>query len=222
MKFFLDSAHLPDIKAAANKGWVDGVTTNPSLLSKEMLREGNAFTKPEELLLKICSAVSGPVSLEVLALDAPAMIKEGEKLAALANNVVVKVPLTEEGLIATRALSALKIKTNVTLVFSPVQALVAAKAGATYVSPFVGRLDDIGCNGMDVVQQILDIYSYYDFSTQVLVASVRHPDHVLQAALMGADVVTAGLSVIKKLAQHPMTDKGLDQFMSDAKKGGLK
>ncbi|HQK88142.1 MAG TPA: fructose-6-phosphate aldolase, partial [Acidobacteriota bacterium] len=181
MKFFLDTANLEEIRQAASMGLIDGVTTNPSLIAKE---KGDF----RDLLRQICAAVPGPISAEVVALDAAGMLKEGRELAKIADNITVKVPVTLEGLKAVRAFSSEGIKTNVTLIFSPLQALMAAKAGATFVSPFVGRLDDVGASGMDVVNQIVEIYENYGFTTEVLVASIRHPMHVVEAALMGADV----------------------------------
>ncbi len=211
MKFFIDTANLDEIKAANEMGLIDGVTTNPSLIAKEK-------REPKALLKEICKMVKGPVSAEVVALDATGMVKEAKELAKIAKNIVVKVPLTTEGLVATQKLKKLKIKVNVTLCFSPVQALLAAKAGATYISPFVGRLDDIASSGMELIEQIVDIYDNYMFETEVLVASVRSPMHVLEAALIGADVCTIPFKVIGQLAKHPLTDKGLDQFLADWKK----
>jgi len=211
MKFFIDTANLDEIKAANEMGLIDGVTTNPSLIAKEK-------REPRALLKDICKVVKGPVSAEVVALDAMGMVKEARQLAKIAKNIVVKVPLTTEGLVATQKLRKLKIKTNVTLCFSPVQALLAAKAGATYISPFVGRIDDIASDGMELIEQIVDIYDNYMFDTEVLVASVRSPMHVLEAALIGADVCTIPFKVIGQLAKHPLTDKGLEQFLADWKK----
>lgn len=211
MKFFIDTANIKEIKAANEMGLIDGVTTNPSLIAKEK-------KEPRALLKEICKVVKGPVSAEVVALDAKGMVKEAKELAKLAKNIVVKVPLTTEGLVATQKLKRLKIKTNVTLCFSPVQALLAAKAGATYISPFVGRIDDIASDGMELIEQIVDIYDNYMFETEVLVASVRSPMHVLEAALIGADVCTIPFKVIGQLAKHPLTDKGLEQFLADWKK----
>ncbi len=211
MKFFIDTANLDEIKAANDMGLIDGVTTNPSLIAK-------ANREPKALLKEICKVVKGPVSAEVVALDSKGMVKEGKALAGIAKNIVVKVPLTTEGLVATKQFQKLKIKTNVTLCFSPVQALLAAKAGATYISPFVGRLDDISNDGMGVIEQIVDIYDNYMYDTEVLVASVRSPMHVLEAALIGADVCTLPFKVIGQLAKHPLTDKGLEMFLADWKK----
>lgn len=210
MKFFIDSADIEEIRKAKQKGWVDGVTTNPSLIAKT--------GKPlKEVIAQICREVNGPVSAEVLSTKAEEMIAEGKLLSEIApENVVVKIPLTEEGLIAVRALAREGIKTNVTLCFSPLQALLAAKAGATMISPFVGRLDDVGQDGMNLVAQILQIYEVYHFQTEVLVASVRSPQHVLQAALMGAHIATIPYKVMDQLVKHPLTDRGLDQFLMDA------
>lgn len=215
MKFFIDSADIEEIRAANLRGWVDGVTTNPSLVAKT----GKPFF---EVIKEICKETSGTVSAEVIALQAEQMVREGKELAKLANNVVVKIPLTEEGLIAVRKLSAEGIKTNVTLCFNPVQALLVAKAGATMVSPFVGRLDDIGQNGMEVVRQIVTIYQNYDFATEVLVASVRSPMHIIDAAQMGADIATIPFKVMQSMTQHPLTDKGIKLFMDDWNKAQKK
>lgn len=208
MKFFIDSADLNEIRAANLRGWVDGVTTNPSLVAKT----GRNF---HEVIKEICKEVPGPVSAEVIALDSEGMYTEGRELAKLASNVVVKIPMTEEGLVAVRRLTADGIRTNVTLVFSPVQALLVAKAGATMVSPFVGRLDDIGHDGMDLIEQIVTIYRNYDFKTEVLVASIRHPIHLSQSAMMGADIATIPFKVMQQLCHHPLTDKGIKLFMDD-------
>jgi transaldolase len=211
MKFFIDTANVEEIKSAHLKGWVDGVTTNPSLIAKE--------SRPlKSIITEICEITNGPVSAEVIATDAQGMIKEGLELSKIAKNVVIKVPLTEDGLVAVKEFSNQGIQTNVTLVFSPLQALLAAKAGATMVSPFVGRLDDISVSGMDTVAQIKTIFDNYGFMTEVLVASVRHPMHLLEAALIGADIATIPYSVMKQLTKHPLTDKGLDQFLKDAAK----
>jgi transaldolase len=211
MKFFIDTANINEIKEAAALGILDGVTTNPSLVSKE----GKDFRK---LLDEILSLVDGPVSAEVISTDYDGILKEARDYASIHHNIVVKVPLIKEGLKAVRTLSAEGIKTNVTLCFSPSQALLAAKAGATYISPFVGRLDDVSTNGMDLISQIVQIYRNYDYKTQVLVASIRHPLHVVEAALMGADVCTMPFNVIDKLFNHPLTDIGLEKFLSDWKK----
>ena len=211
MKFFIDTDNLEEIKDAAAMGVLDGVTTNPSLAAKE--------TAPyDELLKEICQVVSGPVSAEVLATDYKGMLAEAEQLAKIADNIVVKIPTILEGLKAIKSLNQQGIMTNATLVFSPAQALLVAKAGATYVSPFVGRLDDIASSGMELVEEITAIYSNYGYDTEVLVASVRHPMHVIQAGLIGADVVTMPYNVIAKLIKHPLTDIGLEKFLSDYKK----
>jgi transaldolase len=211
MKFFIDSADVAEIKEAASMGLLDGVTTNPSLVAKA----GRPF---KDVLLEICDIVRGPVSAEVVSLTHDEMVKEAREYAALRENIVVKVPLIPEGLKATKTLSGEGIKTNVTLCFSATQALLAAKAGATYISPFVGRLDDVSDDGMNVVADIVEIYRNYEMETEVLVASVRHPMHVLEAAKLGADVATCPLKVLLQLAKHPLTDKGLEQFLEDWKK----
>lgn len=211
MQFFIDTADITEIKKAHAMGVLDGVTTNPSLVAKT----GRAFL---DVLKEICEVVDGPISAEVTATDTDGILKEGRELAKLHENIVVKVPLLVDGLKAVKVFTAEGIKTNVTLCFSPTQALLAAKVGATYISPFVGRLDDISFEGMELVQQILEIYENYDFDTQVLVASVRNPVHVLTAARMGAHVVTCPLSVIEQLAKHPLTDLGLKKFLEDWQK----
>ena len=211
MKFFIDTADIEEIKKAHAMGMVDGVTTNPSLVAKT----GRPFAA---VLKDILAVVDGPVNAEVVSLDAAGMVKEGKGYAQLHDNIVVKVPMTTEGLVAVKQLTAEGIHTNVTLIFSPNQALLAAKAGATYVSPFVGRLDDISEDGMAMVGQILEIYDNYDIETQTLVASVRNPIHVLQAARMGADVATLPFQVMMQLAHHPLTDLGLKKFLSDWEK----
>jgi len=208
MKFFIDTADINEIKAAMEMGMVDGVTTNPTLISKT----GRPFL---EVAKEIVETVPGPVSLEVVSLDTQGMVDEARRLSKLGDNVVIKIPMTTEGLKAVKILSEEGIKTNVTLVFSPLQALLAAKAGATYVSPFVGRLDDIGHDGMELISQIVQIYDNYGFDTEIIVASVRHPQHVLQAALIGADIATIPFKVIKQLAKHPLTDVGLQRFLED-------
>jgi transaldolase len=213
MKFFIDTANVAEIKEAHRMGMVDGVTTNPTLIA----REGRDF---KTIVNEICAIVDGPVSAEVIALDEAGMVAEARDLAQLHPNIVVKIPMTIDGLKAVRTLSAEDIKTNVTLVFSPLQALMAAKAGATFVSPFVGRLDDLSQEGMLLVEQIVDIYSNYAFDTEIIVASVRNPLHVLEAALMGADIATIPFNVLKKLAAHPMTDKGIEAFLHDWKQAG--
>jgi transaldolase len=211
MKFFIDSANIKEILEALSLGMCDGVTTNPSLVA----REKRPF---EDVVKEILKAVPGPVSLEVVSLDEAGMVDEAKKLVDLGSNVVIKVPMTTEGLKATKILAADGIDVNQTLIFSPVQALMAAKAGAAYVSPFVGRLDDIAQNGMDLVEQILGIFDNYGFSTEVIVASVRHPIHVLRAAMLGADIATIPFSVIAQLAKHPLTDAGIEKFLADWKK----
>ncbi|NLG60904.1 MAG: fructose-6-phosphate aldolase [Candidatus Cloacimonetes bacterium] len=214
MKFFLDSADLVEIRRAMDAGLIDGITTNPSLLSKAA---GNGAS-PRDILKEICALVPGPISAEVVAVDKDQMYAEGRELAKLADNIVIKVPLTEDGLIACRRFRAEGIRVNVTLCFSPAQALLAAKAGASYISPFVGRLDDIGENGMDLIAQVVQIYDNYDFDTEVLVASVRHPMHVVEAALLGAHVATVPAKVLHQLIGHPLTDKGLKAFLADWEK----
>jgi len=211
MKFFIDTANLDEIKEAASLGILDGVTTNPSLVSKE----GKDFRKLLDEILKI---VDGPVSAEVISTDYEGILKEGRDLAKIHKNIVVKIPLIKEGLKACKTLTSEGIKVNVTLCFSPTQAILAAKAGATYISPFVGRLDDISTSGMELISQIVQIYMNYDYSTQVLVASVRHPLHVVEAALIGADVCTMPFDVINKMFNHPLTDIGLEKFIGDWKK----
>ena len=208
MKFFLDTANVKEIQEAASLGLLDGVTTNPSLVAKE----GRSF---KEVLVEICNIVDGPVSAEVVSLEADAMVKEGKGLAKIHKNIVVKVPLIAEGLKATKRMAAEGIKVNVTLCFSPTQALLAAKAGAWCVSPFIGRLDDISSNGMELIRQILTIYRNYDFKTQVLVASVRHPQHVVEAALAGGHICTMPFSIFQQMVKHPLTDNGLKKFLAD-------
>ncbi|SMO68991.1 transaldolase [Balnearium lithotrophicum] len=208
MKFFIDTADVNEIKSAMEMGLIDGVTTNPTLISKT----GRPFLEVAKEILEI---VPGPVSLEVVSLDTQGMVDEARQLAKLGDNVVIKIPMTTEGLKAVKILSSEGIKTNVTLVFSPLQALLAAKAGATYVSPFVGRLDDIGHDGMELISQVVQIYENYGFETEIIVASVRHPQHVLQAALIGADIATIPYKVIKQLAKHPLTDIGIERFLED-------
>lgn len=215
MKFFIDSADVNEIKMANERGWVDGVTTNPSLVAKS----GRPFF---DVIKEICTLTTGPVSAEVIALDSAGMIREGKELASIAKNVVVKVPMCEEGMVAVKKFTELGIKTNVTLVFSPIQALLAAKAGATMVSPFVGRLDDIGQDGMAMVNEIVDMYQNYDFTTEVLVASVRSPMHIQHAALMGAHIATIPYKVMQQMTGHPLTTKGIDMFMADWNKAQKK
>jgi len=214
MKFYIDTANVDEIREAASLGLLDGVTTNPSLMSKEADR-GKTF---HEILEEICELVDGPISAEVVSLDFNGMMKEARELAAIHKNIVVKVPITNDGLKTVKALKEEGIRTNVTLVFSPSQALLAAKAGAFLLSPFVGRLDDISQIGMESVAQIIQIYRNYDFDTQVLVASVRNPIHVLEAATMGADVVTMPFKVISQLVKHPLTDIGIEKFLKDWEK----
>ncbi|HEX3869235.1 MAG TPA: fructose-6-phosphate aldolase [Pirellulales bacterium] len=208
MKIFLDTADVDQIREAQSWGVIDGVTTNPSHVSK-------TGRKPRDLYPEICKLVQGPVSLETVSTSTEEIIAEGRELAAIAKNVVVKVPLTRPGLAAVKALSAQDIKTNVTVTFSPLQALLAAKCGATYISPFVGRLDAVGHDGMEVVRQIREIYDNYGYKTQLLAAAMRHPMHVLEAARAGADVSTMGMDVLKQLYDHPLTDAAIDIFMKD-------
>jgi transaldolase len=208
MKFFIDTANVAEIRKGLQLGLVDGVTTNPTLLAKEK-------KDPQETIREILALVDGPVSLEVISTDAAGMCEEARKLASLGPNAVVKIPMIEEGVKAVRTLSQEGIKTNVTLIFQPVQALIAAKAGATYVSPFIGRLDDISARGMDIVQDIATIFSNYLFETEIIVASIRNPVHVLEAALIGADVATIPFNVLSQLIGHPLTDIGLKKFLKD-------
>ena len=215
MKFFIDTANINEIKEAHSMGMVYGVTTNPSLIAKE----GGDF---KEIIQEICAVVDGPISAEVISLDAEGMLKEARDLAGIHANIVVKVPMTVDGLKATRQLTQEEIKTNVTLVFSPLQALMAAKAGATFVSPFVGRLDDLSQEGLLLVEQIVEIYSNYAFDTEIIVASVRNPLHVLDSALIGADIATIPFDVLAKLAAHPLTDKGIKAFLDDWEKSQTK
>lgn len=211
MKFFIDTANIEEIKKGLELGMVDGVTTNPSLVSKEQ----RPFS---DILADICALVDGPISAEVVSLDAEGMVVEARELAKIHDNIVVKVPMIEEGLKAVKRLTAENIKTNVTLVFSSTQALLAAKAGATYVSPFVGRLDDISQDGMELISDIMTILRNYGFSTEVIVASVRSPMHVVQSALIGADIATIPYKVIAQMARHPLTDIGMEQFLADWEK----
>jgi len=208
MKFFLDTASVKEIQEAASLGLLDGVTTNPSLVAKE----GRVF---REVLVEICNIVDGPISAEVVSIEADAMVKEGRELAKIHKNIVVKVPLIAEGLKATKRLTAEGIRVNVTLCFSPTQALLAAKAGAWCVSPFIGRLDDISSNGMELIRQIITIYKNYDFKTYVLVASVRHPQHVVEAALAGGHISTMPFTIFQQMVKHPLTDLGLKKFLAD-------
>jgi transaldolase len=213
MKFFIDTANVQEIQQANDLGMVDGVTTNPTLVS----REGREF---KGLIKEICQIVDGPVNAEVVSVDAEGMVKEARELVQLADNIVIKIPMIEEGLKAVKILAAEEIKTNVTLCFSSIQALMAAKAGAAYISPFVGRLDDISHRGMELVEEIITIYDNYGFETEVIVASIRNPVHVLDAALMGADIATIPFKVIQQLVKHPLTDIGLENFLADWKKLG--
>lgn len=211
MQFYIDTADIEEIRQANRRGWVDGVTTNPTLVAK-------TGKSNKDVIRDICKEVKGLVSAEVVSMETESMLSEGRELAKIADNVVVKIPMCEDGLVAVRKLTAEGIKTNVTLVFSPLQALLVAKAGATLVSPFVGRLDDISFDGMELITQIRQIYDNYDFQTKILVASVRHPIHVLQSAMCAADIMTAPLKVMQQLTQHPLTDKGIAQFLKDAQK----
>jgi transaldolase len=211
MKFFIDTADVAEIREANDLGLVDGVTTNPSLIAKS----GRKF---KEVIKEITAIVDGPISAEVISLDARGMVKEAKELVKIHKNIVVKVPMTPEGLKATKELTGLNIRTNVTLVFSAMQALLAAKAGATYVSPFVGRLDDISQEGMELIEQIRTIFDNYGYATEIIVASVRNPVHVLQSAMIGADVATIPFSVMIQLAKHPLTDAGIKKFLEDWEK----
>ena len=211
MKFFVDSANIDEIKEAASLGIVDGVTTNPTLLAKE---KGN----PEEIFKKICETIDGPVNAEVVSLDWEGIVEEGRELAKIHENIVIKIPMTKDGLKAVKVFAQEGIKTNVTLIFSPIQALMAARAGATYVCPFVGRLDDIGQNGMDVIAEIKQIFDNYMIETEIIVASIRHPMHVVESALIGADIATVPFAVIEKMIKHPLTDIGIERFLADWEK----
>jgi len=211
MKFFIDTANVDEIRKAWKVGVIDGVTTNPSLISKEN-------RNPVDLLKEICSIVDGPVSAEAVSLKSDEMVNEAEELAKIHENIVVKIPMTEDGLMAVKRLSSAGIRTNVTLIFSPAQALLAAKAGATYVSPFVGRLDDISHTGMEIVKDIQNIYESYLFDTEIIVASIRNPLHVIDAAKIGADIATIPYSIITQLIKHPLTDIGIDRFLKDWEK----
>jgi len=215
VKFFIDTANLDEIKDAYDLGVLDGVTTNPSLIAKEGIAGRDAF---KNHILKICEIVQGPVSAEGVCCDLEGVLREARELSAIDPNVVVKIPMTTVGLRAVKTLSGEGVQTNVTLIFSPLQALLAAKAGATYISPFVGRLDDISQDGMSLVREILDIFSNYLFETEVIVASVRNPLHVLTAARLGADIATIPYKVIEQLARHPLTDLGIEKFLQDWKK----
>lgn len=211
MKFFIDTADVAEIRAAHDLGLVDGVTTNPTLIAKS----GRKF---KDVIKEITAIVDGPISAEVIALDAKGMIKEAKELVKIHKNIVIKVPMTAEGLKATKELTALKIKTNVTLIFTPMQALLAAKAGATYVSPFVGRLDDISQDGMGIIEEIRTIFDNYGYTSEIIVASIRNPIHVLNSALIGADICTIPYSVMLQLAKHPLTDAGIAKFLEDWEK----
>lgn len=215
MKFFIDTADIQEIKNANLRGWVDGVTTNPTLIAKT----GRPFF---EVIKEICQEVQGPVSAEVISLESEGMYKEGRELAKMADNIVVKIPMTENGLIAVRKLTAEGIKTNVTLVFSAIQALLIAKAGASMVSPFIGRLDDVGQDGMQLIADIVQIYENYGFTTEVLAASIRHPVHLLEAGKLGAHIATIPYKVMQQLCLHPLTDRGIQQFLSDWNKAQVK
>jgi transaldolase len=215
MKIFLDTADVGEITRAANAGLIDGVTTNPTLLARAA-----GDRDPHEIFLRIAEIVDGPVSAEVVALDAPTMIEEGTRLAGIHDNIVVKVPLTEDGLRACRALRSREIRVNVTLCFSPSQALLAAKAGATFVSPFVGRIDDISGEGMELISQIRTVYDNYGIETEILAASIRHPHHVVESMMIGADCATIPPKVLWQLAKHPLTDIGLENFLADWKSLG--
>ncbi|RII29472.1 MAG: fructose-6-phosphate aldolase [Geobacter sp.] len=208
MKFFIDTADVNEIRAAHDLGLVDGVTTNPSLIAKS----GRKF---KDVIKEIVSIVDGPISAEVVSLDCPGMLKEAKELVKIHKNIVIKVPMTPEGLKATKALSEKGVKVNVTLIFTPMQALLAAKAGAAYVSPFVGRLDDISQDGMGIIEEIRTIFDNYGYTSEIIVASVRNPIHVLNSALIGADIATIPYSVIMQLAKHPLTDAGIKKFLED-------
>lgn len=208
MKIFLDTANVKEIKEIAELGLVDGVTTNPTLVAKE----GRGF---KETIVEICKVVKGPVSAEVVSLDSDGMIKEAKKVSSWAENIVIKIPMTEEGMKAVRKLSKEGIKTNITLVFSANQAIIAAKAGGSYVSPFLGRLDDVGTNGMDLLYDIMEIYELYGFTTEVIAASIRHPLHIVEAAKTGVHIITLPPSVIKQMFKHPLTDIGIKRFLDD-------
>ncbi len=211
MKFFIDTANIDEIKKGVAMGMVDGVTTNPSLIARE--------NKPfEEILAEICQVVDGPVSAEVISLNAEGMVKEARILAAMSDKIVIKIPMIMEGMKAVKELTSLGINTNVTLVFSAAQALLAAKAGATYVSPFVGRLDDLGQHGMELISEIMTIYRNYEYQSEVIVASIRNPLHVMDAAMIGADIATIPLKIIEQLANHPLTTLGVEQFLADWEK----
>ena len=215
MKFFIDTANIDEIREIASTGLLDGVTTNPSLMSKEVQRTGN---KPNDIIKKICKVVKGPVSAEVISVKTEGMIDEARILSKLADNICVKIPMTNDGMKAVKVLSSENIKTNVTLVFTPVQAVMAAKAGASFVSPFIGRLDDIIIRGMDIIEDIMLIYSNYGFQSEIIVASIRHPLHVLESMRAGADIATIPYSILLKLMKHPLTDNGIERFLKDYEK----
>lgn len=215
MKFFIDTANLDEIKEASELGFLDGVTTNPTLLSREVERTG---MKPDDVLKKICDMVDGPISAEVVSMDGDGMTKEAQELSKIAKNICIKVPMTREGVKATRRIVDKGIMVNMTLIFSLNQALLAAKAGATFMSPFIGRLDDIGHTGMDLIEDIMTVVDNYDYATEVIVASIRHPLHVVEAALIGADIATIPFKVIDKMFKHPLTDIGIERFLADWKK----
>jgi len=215
MKFFIDTANREEIGEAASLGILDGVTTNPTLLFKEVERTGS---KPKEILREICQMVDGPVSAEVVSLDEKGIVKDGLELAKIRKNICIKVPMTGEGIKAVRKLKEKGVMTNMTLIFSTNQALLAAKAGSSFVSPFIGRLDDIGVTGMDLVREIVTVYDNYEIPTEVIVASIRHPLHVIDAALAGADVATIPFAVIEKMVKHPLTDTGIKAFLADWEK----
>jgi len=210
MKIFLDTANLADIEWASKAGLIDGVTTNPTLLARDA-----GDTDPSDLLQQICSMVAGPISAEVISVDASGMYEEGRNLARIADNIVIKIPMIEEGMIAVRKLRAEGIGVNVTLCFNSLQCLFAAKAGATFVSPFIGRLDDIGHDGMEIIRETRQIFDNYAIETELLTASIRHPRHVVESALLGADIATIPPGTLKRLLLHPLTDRGIDQFLND-------
>jgi len=211
MKFFIDTANIEEIKEAASIGILDGVTTNPTLISREN-------EEPNALLKKISEIVDGPIAAEVISLDWEGIVKEGKELAKINNNIVVKIPINKDGLKAAKSLNSINIKTMVTLIFTPVQALLAARAGADYITPFVGRLDDISSPGMDLIANIMQVYNNYNLKTEVIVASIRNPVHVLDAAMIGAHIATIPLKVIEQLVKHPLTDKGIESFLKDWEK----
>ncbi len=215
MKIFIDTANLDEIKEASELGLLDGVTTNPTLLSREVERTG---MEPNTVIKKICEMVNGPISAEVVSLETDGIVKEAKNLSKIAKNICIKVPMVKEGVKATRKLRELGIMVNMTLVFSVNQALLAAKAGASFLSPFIGRLDDIGHTGMDLIRDIMTVFENYDFTTEVIVASIRHPLHVVEAALTGADIATIPFKVIEKMFTHPLTDIGIERFLADWKK----